>query len=345
MWGRFLEPPPTRYLTLAPPVFEWSLALVSRRRCLPRPRPGVAGPPASLPPCTSEWSLPRHECDSKITQPLAGAAPSTCPGPLAWLACRDSAVGGPRQLPQRVKVQKAYFGSHAAGVAPGDGMHAGDFIVICEGVNDTKGDENTQASGWAVARHWLSSELPALCWLPGDGTAVQVLQQLRVVLRGDVAHGGAGSASGPRRAISGMKDGVPFIVVSLCFNTDDFQSRVGTRISLGGIHMSYLSWRFPDRRNSHACRVISVAPARVDSDLVLEAIKSDLVEGVTQGWMCRRTDGAAVRVLADVACALPVDFHPPHSASTGFPPRFGASSRRWDERLLVTPSRARHVRH
>lgn len=196
---------------------------------------------------------------------------------------------------QRVKVQKAYFCSHAAGVAPGDGVHAGDFVVVCEGVNDTG------ASGWVVGRHWLSDELPALCWFPEDGAAVQAVRQLRVVLRGHAGQGGAGSADRPRRDISGMKDGMPFIIVSLCFNTDDFQSRVGKRASLEGVYMSYLSWRFQDRRNSHACRVIAVAPARVDSDLVLEAVTADLVEGAKSGWLCRRPDGAAVRVFADVA--------------------------------------------
>lgn len=44
-----------------------------------------------------------------------------------------------------------------------------------------------------------------------------------------------------------------------------------------------------------------MAPARLDSDLDLEALTSDLVEGATCGWLCRRPDGVEVRVFADVA--------------------------------------------
>ena len=46
--------------------------------------------------------------------------------------------------------------------------------------------------------------------------------------------------SRPRRLLSGTRDGVAFLVVCLCFCSDDFRARLGKEVSLGGVYTSSL---------------------------------------------------------------------------------------------------------
>jgi len=120
----------------------------------------------------------------------------------------------------------------------------------------------------------------------------------------DSGVGGSKSAgalpSRPRRLLSGTRDGVAFLVVCLCFFSDDFRARLGKEVSLGGVYMSYLSWLFRHRRSSHSVRTLAATPPDVDSDVVLEAITPDLRAGATDGWLMTGADGTDIRVLADV---------------------------------------------
>jgi len=111
---------------------------------------------------------------------------------------------------------------------------------------------------------------------------------------------GAGSSQ-TRRVLSGTRDGMAYLVVCLCFFSDDFRARMGKEISLGGVYMSYLSWLFRRRRSSHAVRTLAATPPDVESDVVLEAITPDLRVGATNGWLMVGADGSDVRVFAD-AC-------------------------------------------
>lgn len=110
-------------------------------------------------------------------------------------------------------------------------MHAGDFVVVCDG------EGKTGPPGWLVARNWSSAALFSLRWFPNDSEAVQKALELRVVEHGDAAQG-SGGHNRPRRKLSGTIVGVPFIVASLCFNTDRSQSRAGKRTCIGGVYMS-----------------------------------------------------------------------------------------------------------
>lgn len=96
-----------------------------------------------------------------------------------------------------------------------------------------------------------------------------------------------------------MQDGLMVLTVSLCINSDDFETRRGKE-SLGGVYMSYPSVLFEHRHNSHGSRTICATPSGVNSDDVLRDSTPDLVEGATSGWLCHRSDGSPVRVMADV---------------------------------------------
>jgi len=126
----------------------------------------------------------------------------------------------------------------------------------------------------------------------------------------DLGVGGSNSAgvlpSLPRRPLSGARDGVGFLVVCLCFFSDDFCALLGKSVPSGGIYMSYLSCMFRHRRSSHYVRTLAATPPHVDSDVLLEAITPDLRAGATDGWLMTGADGTDIRVFADV-CFYVVD--------------------------------------
>lgn len=103
-----------------------------------------------------------------------------------------------------------------------------------------------------------------------------------------------------RRPMWGQTDGEASLVVSLSVYSNRFGTQSGKEVTMGGVYMSDLSWLFQDRRSSNAARPVSVTPAGVDSDCVLEAITEDLRAGARDGWLCRCADGTVVRVWADV---------------------------------------------
>lgn len=207
----------------------------------------------------------------------------------------------------RVVARSAFFASHHSGVAQCSDVHAGDLVVTCEG------DGHDQVSGSLVSRHWMACALPPLSWAPeSPSDTYHDVSELQVHAAGDSARGdaavsGDGAASSspgcvvPWRPKKGVRDGVPFVTISLIMNSDDFEVRRGKNESLGGVYMSYISMLYKDRCSSNACRTIAATPPTVDSDEVLLAITSDLTEGAKSGWLCRRSDGSALRVFTDVA--------------------------------------------
>lgn len=199
---------------------------------------------------------------------------------------------------RRVKVSDAYFLSHESGLSPGQSEHAGDFVVACDSLSGV--------SGCIIARHWLASQLPSMLWLSDcEGDELIEILSLHHLRTGDEGRGGTSTATvedAPvRRKVSDLQEGVHVLTVSLCINSDDFETRRGKKQSLGGVYMSYTSLLYQHRHNSHGSRTISVTPSGVNSDEVLRAVTPDLVEGATSGWLCHRRDGSAVRVMADVA--------------------------------------------
>lgn len=217
----------------------------------------------------------------------------------------------PPFLPHRTKVTDAFFLSHESGLSSNSSPLAGDSLVLCDDL-PSNSTSDTSGCGRILARHRMASELPPLSWMPEgeDAAAVDILQ-LRVHRSGgrgaaasstplDVANP-AGSSPARLCGVSSVKDGKDVLTVSLCLNSDDFETRCGRSQSLGGVYMSYLALMFEHRRSSHATRTICATPSGVDSDDVLRAITPDLVEGATSGWLCWRRDGTPVQVMADVA--------------------------------------------
>lgn len=212
------------------------------------------------------------------------------------------------------RVTNAHFSSASRGIAPDQCIHAGDFVASCK-------IDGADGGGSLVARHWYSAVHFPLSWVPDEErTPVKVLKLTKIPWHGSEGAGlptGGAAADGdgenvvpsqanvavrpPSRATHGVKDGMPFLIIALCFNSDDFCAHMGKEISLGGVYMSYLSWLFEDRRSSHAARKIAITPPGVDSDFVLDAITPDLVAGATDGWVCHDPDGTKVRVFADVS--------------------------------------------
>ena len=210
-------------------------------------------------------------------------------------------------------VVDAYFAEAADGLNVDACQHAGDFVVKCK----LSGGEEANI----LAHYWHSSSLPPLSWMTDDAAAVSVTALRRILAECASSTGeatgdlGMATASGgherlegdgtakpgqQRRMTWGEKDGAAFLIVCLCFYSDDFRAHVAKEISMGGVYMSYLSGLFNDRRSSHAVRTLAATLPGVDSDVILEAIAPDLRVGAKDGWLCEGADGKPVRVYADV---------------------------------------------
>lgn len=201
----------------------------------------------------------------------------------------------------RVVVDNFYVAGADKGVHVDQGLHAGDFVVVCH-------SEEGEGAGVLVSRHWLPPELDALAWIPeGDGGSCVVVQLEHDGSQGHGDVAGQGSSAYPpfsstMRRVRGVgADGVPTLVVCMALYADDFVCRERQRQSAGGVYMYYPGWCVADRLGSSAVRTISVTPAGVNSDEILAAITDNLVEGSTKGWSMKDYNGAPVRVYADVS--------------------------------------------
>lgn len=216
-------------------------------------------------------------------------------------------VGG-RSL-HNIKIKRAFFAAPQSGLARDTTAHAGDFVVECDNV-----PTQTETAGYFVSRHWYAASLPPLTWHSAGNIVDEVTELLRVGAAGlptgpgagddgtaaDTSHDAQSGAPSNRRLMWGRIGDEASLVVSLCIYSDGFGTQSGKEVTLGGVYMSYASWLFRDRCSSHAARTISVTPAGVDSDCILEAITEDLRQGARAGWLCRCADGTSVRVWADV---------------------------------------------
>lgn len=217
----------------------------------------------------------------------------------------DARLLGGRLL-QNLHIKRAFFASARTGLARSRAAHAGDFIVECDVGTDASG-----GAGYFVSRHWCATSLCPLTWHSDGSSGVEVLELRRVGVSEAAGLAAMGTSSGQgssqpsnstssRRMMWGEENGEKFLVVSLCLYSDDFGTRTGKEVSMGGVYMSYLSLLVKDRCSSHAARTVAVTPSRVDSDCVLEAITEDLRVGAHEGWLCRCADGTVTRVWADV---------------------------------------------
>jgi len=180
-----------------------------------------------------------------------------------------------------------------AGVRPDASVHAGDFTFPCS--------KNGTLVGILNARHWMPIKHGPISWhVRGEPTRkVDGVKLVRSPSRPTRATEMDGDGFSGREYVG--EDGMPTFVLLLAFFLDDFVCRMGRSASVGGVYMLYLSWLFRHRASRHAVRPIGLAAPEVDSDLFLEAISNDLVEGATAGWVVKDPDGRDVRVFADVA--------------------------------------------
>lgn len=216
----------------------------------------------------------------------------------SWLSISlDGSEGLMRVLVDRVSIAPA-----ESGVGLDHGRHAGDLVVVCH-------NEDGLAAGALLSRHWLPADLDALVWIPADnGSSCAVVDVSLAEGHEPLGPNGADgsgayqhSSSGARRIRGVGADGVPTLVVCIALYADDFVCRERGHQSAGGVYMYYPGWRSSARMSSSAVRTISVTPAGVNSDKVLEAITSNLVEGTTTGWALKDCHSSAVRVFADVS--------------------------------------------
>jgi len=192
-----------------------------------------------------------------------------------------------------ITVGAGSFAGRGAGVRPDASVHAGDFTFPCS--------KNGALVGVLNARHWLPMKHGPISWhVAGHPTSkVHDVVLVHSPSRPEGPTGVDGNCQPGKEYIG--EDNMPTFVLSLAFFLDDFVCRVGRSASVGGIYMLYLSWMFRHRTSRHAVRPIGLAAPEVDSDLFLEAISDDLVEGATVGWIVKDPDGRDVRVFADVA--------------------------------------------
>jgi len=195
--------------------------------------------------------------------------------------------------PRRLTIGSGSFAGRAAGVRADDSVHAGDFTFPCS--------EGGVEVGILNARHWLPARHGPISWHENGQPAVKVTGVARVT-RANALPDEIGSELGhlPGRLYTGAV-GLPTFSLLLAFFLDDFICRAGRSASAGGVYMLFLSWLFRHRTSRHAVRPIYLAAPGVNSDLVLDAITDDLVEGATVGWLVKDCDGRNMRVFADVA--------------------------------------------
>jgi len=189
------------------------------------------------------------------------------------------------------KVGDCRFASTSAGVADGDGVHAGDFLasLSCEG--EYRGD--------LLLRHWGVGDYPTVNFVATGARAVPVS---RVCHEPGAVVGWTNTIHPPPFKLECIgADKIPVLVVCLAFYSDDFNVRRQRKASLGGVYMSYMSWLHRRRTTRHATRTIGVVPPDVDSDNVLRHIQADLTVGIQEGWVVSDPDGNPIRVKVDVS--------------------------------------------
>jgi len=202
-----------------------------------------------------------------------------------------SLAGGP--VMEGLTIGAGAFAGRGAGLRPDASVHAGDFTFPCS--------KDGAVVGVLNARHWLPIKHGPISWhVEGEPTStVERVVLIHSPSRPEEAAAVAGDRLPGKEYIG--EDGMPTRELSLAFFLNDFVCRMGRSASVGGVYMLYLCWLFRHRTSRHAVRPIGLAAPDVDSDLFLEAISDDLVEGATVCWVIEDPEGRELRVFADIA--------------------------------------------
>ena len=99
-----------------------------------------------------------------------------------------------------------------------------------------------------------------------------------------------------------LEDGMRFYVYRLLLYADDFNPRstLFPKGSVGGLYMSPSSLNVKSRRSQSSVRTVSLTPAGVSTNSVLEFIIEDLVVGSIDGFDCIDAFGEKVKVFFDI---------------------------------------------
>lgn len=200
-----------------------------------------------------------------------------------------------------LRVDRAYWASSECGVGADDGVHAGDYVVVCN-------SRDGATAGLFVSRHWAPPNVGALSWLLAVGNSCHGVARISLEFSSSQGSDGTTADFGaypPRtassRRVRGMGlDGIPKVVIWNALYIDDFLNRERWKLSAGGVYVYYHGC-VADRVRSSAVRTISVTPPGLSSDLVLDAIAPDRTEGTTKGWLLKDYKGSPVRIMADTS--------------------------------------------
>lgn len=99
-----------------------------------------------------------------------------------------------------------------------------------------------------------------------------------------------------------LQDGKRFYVYRLLLYADDFNPRstLFPKGSVGGLYLSPSSLNLKSRRSQSSVRTVSLTPAGVSTNSVLEYIIEDLVTGSIDGFDCVDAFGDEVKVFFDI---------------------------------------------
>lgn len=99
-----------------------------------------------------------------------------------------------------------------------------------------------------------------------------------------------------------LPNGMRFYFYRLILYADDFNPRSSLfpKGSVGGMYMSPSSFSVRSRRSQTTIRTISVTPAGVSTNSVIDFIIEDLVTGCTDGFICVDAFGEQVTVFFDI---------------------------------------------
>lgn len=99
-----------------------------------------------------------------------------------------------------------------------------------------------------------------------------------------------------------LPDGAPYYIYRLILYADDFNPRstLFPKGSVGGLYMSPTSFHVRSRRSQTAIRTVSLTPAGVSTNSVIDFLVNDLVHGCIDGFDCIDAFGQKVKVFLDV---------------------------------------------
>ena len=104
------------------------------------------------------------------------------------------------------------------------------------------------------------------------------------------------------RTMGTLANGTPFYMYRLILYADDFNPRstLFPKGSVGGLYMNPCGFHVRSRRSQTTIRTLSLTPAGVSTNSVIEFLIEDLVHGCIEGFDCVDALGQKVKVYLDI---------------------------------------------